>query len=463
VNTTEQVARQERVGVWLGAGAVVGSALGSLVGGTLIELGAASWWLLASALALVILTALAPRRAVLGLAASSVALGVAGLAVSRAHEVAPASLERVLNGSRSLVELEGVVATTPTIHEPDLGSLGAFAPAWTGSGPSLRFELRALRVTAGETSREVSGLVRVRMSRDGETGTPELFLGETIRVTGFARGLDGPRNRGERDWRRWNRSRGIAGSIEVRPSMIERVDWGEMGAPASARRWLGAVRAGALARLDATDQGALLQALLLGERAGREYREASDRFANAGVGHLLAISGLHVGIALVGVAWLVRLTGDRPRLELALVVVAGVAMALLIPARPPVTRALLIAGALVLARTLGRRGDPLNLLGWACLATLAIWPTDAPGPGFQLTFGVVAALMIWGRTTSVTDDDPARSGPIRWLRRAALAGLIAWAVSTPIIVWHFGRRRPPPSRSRRSSRRCSRWATRGSS
>ena len=142
-----------------------------------------------------------------------------------------------------------------------------------------------------------------------------------------------------------------------------------------------------------SDRQAFLAALLLGERSGL-HAELLERFMRAGTLHFLAISGLHVGLVTAwawGIGWLLRL--DR-RWQAFLALAATIVYALLVPARPPVLRAGLMAAVFCIAHITRRRSHPLNLLSIAALIILLVRPVELFNPGFQLSFGVVLGLSL---------------------------------------------------------------------
>ncbi len=185
-----------------------------------------------------------------------------------------------------------------------------------------------------------------------------------------------------------------------------------------------------LAALDRRTGAGLLTGLLLGDRAAVPA-VARRALEDTGTGHLLAVSGLHVG----GLAWVVALlvTGlarragavDPGRWGAAAALPAALAYVALAQFPLSACRAGLMVGLVVVGRLLGRPSDTLDLLGLAALAVMAAVPGAAAEPGFQLSFGAVAALL-------------SLAPRARGLRAAVLAAVVASAATAPIQAWHFG-------------------------
>ncbi|MFK0375344.1 DNA internalization-related competence protein ComEC/Rec2 [Pandoraea sp. NPDC090278] len=156
--------------------------------------------------------------------------------------------------------------------------------------------------------------------------------------------------------------------------------------------------------------GGVLMALALGER-GDIADDDWQMFADTGVSHLLAISGLHVSLvagalaAMVGGLWR-RASFARLRLPLwwpapKAAAVAGLLAAVAYGAIAgwgvPVRRAVGMVAIVVLALLTGRIAAPSYVLAWALAIIVALDPWAVVTPGLWLSFGAVAALVLAAR------------------------------------------------------------------
>ena len=159
--------------------------------------------------------------------------------------------------------------------------------------------------------------------------------------------------------------------------------------PQNLRGWCQRVLFGYLPR----PQAELACAMLLGARdyLSKPRREA---FFVTGTIHLLAISGLHVGI-LAGVFFFVmrrtNLCSDRTLLIV--IAVLTLAYAIITEGKPPVLRASVMVWIVCLARAFHRDGFALNSLSAAALLILVISPAQLFQVGFHLSFLAVIALL----------------------------------------------------------------------
>lgn len=147
--------------------------------------------------------------------------------------------------------------------------------------------------------------------------------------------------------------------------------------------------------------GALLSALLLGSR-GLLSAEEKEAFREAGVAHLLALSGLHVGILTAG-GWFLLGLFHFPKAWRHLVLLPLVAAYVLMGGlRVSLLRAAVMFGVLGVFRILWERGwvarrwlDPLQGLSLAALLVLLLWPWSALDAAFQLSFSATAGIILF--------------------------------------------------------------------
>ena len=141
---------------------------------------------------------------------------------------------------------------------------------------------------------------------------------------------------------------------------------------------------------------AFIQALLLGQRQDISS-EVYANYAKAGAVHILAISGLHVGIILLILQFLLRPVlyfkqGEFVRLLIILIVLWGFAM--ISGLSPSVVRAVTMFSLFAIARGIKRSSKPLNTLAVSAFILLLFRPQFCFDVGFQLSYSAVASIVI---------------------------------------------------------------------
>jgi competence protein ComEC len=136
--------------------------------------------------------------------------------------------------------------------------------------------------------------------------------------------------------------------------------------------------------------------LLLGQRWMVDST-VDGAFESAGLAHLMAISGLHVGFVAAFLFPLLRAL-RLGREGAALGTATGlIAYAAVTGGRPSVVRATIMASVLIAAAVSQRSWRPMNSLGVAALAILAFRPRSLWDVGFQLSFLATGAILGLGR------------------------------------------------------------------
>jgi competence protein ComEC len=189
------------------------------------------------------------------------------------------------------------------------------------------------------------------------------------------------------------------------------------------------------------DHAPLAASLLLAQRDGLDGA-VRERFARAGLSHLLAISGLHVGL----ICGILLLVGSILRLgkrwAAVLAAVGTVGYVLMLGAPHSAVRAALQLVLLLAATMLQRPTRPEALIATAALFLLALDPGALLSPGFQLSFAGVIGLLAFRRPLLKLLGGAEQGGwagrARRWLADALATSIAATLATAPIVAWHFG-------------------------
>jgi competence protein ComEC len=202
------------------------------------------------------------------------------------------------------------------------------------------------------------------------------------------------------------------------------------------------------------ERGGVAQALMTGD-TGAIPKSVLDAYRDSGLAHLLAISGLHMGL-LAGLVFFVVRGGLAlvPAVALRHPIkkwAAGMAMAVtfayvLLAGMPvPATRSFLMTAIVLVAVMLDRSALSMRLVAWAAVALLLLRPESLVGPSFQMSFAAVAALIAAYETVSPRLS-LWRAGQRGWPHRLGLyvagvlfSSLIAGTATAVYGGFHFNR------------------------
>lgn len=314
----------------------------------------------------------------------------------------------------------------------------------------------------GERSRLLVQVAQARHDRAwiDVSGVAELFVeghvlgvraGDELQIFATVQRLAGPLNPGEFDLA-WYR-RGERQLVQLQASFPDSVSIVKPGTLWDWRRMLAAVRDPCQRLLWAhvDVRAGLASALLLGAREYVDW-EQTEPFVTTGTVHLLAISGVHLGILAIGFWWITRLFALGRRATLLSVIGFVVLYALLTDARPPVVRASVLLTTFCLARLSARRTSGFNALAAAAGLLIAWNPAVLFQVGAQLSFLAVVAIYLAGpalRLDAVPDPlDQLIAQTRPWYVRGGkeLAGWLwgmlwisgaIWFVTMPLIAKQY--------------------------
>ncbi|MEN7342721.1 MAG: DNA internalization-related competence protein ComEC/Rec2 [Pseudomonadota bacterium] len=274
-----------------------------------------------------------------------------------------------------------------------------------------------------------------RMTLTVNEGLGSVRLGSCLRIRARLHVISDHGNPHQFDHRLWRRLEGIgARAVLVSPSYIR-----SCAAHAPSLRWriIGrfsdALESGGISQRAA----ALILALTTGERVGVD-RDTRRLLRQSGVAHLLAISGLHIGLVSGVVFALVRLIvlpggiGGQDAAWFAAVFTA-LFFVWLSGAGLPATRALTMVVAIAIATWLRWPIRLSTQLAIAVFVTLVLWPKAVVGVSFALSFSAVASLAVYFHVLSSSGSE--RSG---LFRKAVTAQLLLSGALMPVSGLWFG-------------------------
>ena len=337
----------------------------------------------------------------------------------------------------------------------------------------------------GETWEACYAVGKVQLLSDPEQIVSAKFLirfqelvplryGKHLMLTGVLRKPGTQRNPGGFDYRAYLTRQGVSGIIYHQG--VLHID-GQSGFPPL--RWIEALRLRTERIIDDTYSGLetpqirtsgletlstnedslhakLLKAILLGKRSDVPS-ETLDIFRNSGTFHVLAVSGLHVGLIAMFCHLSLSLFTWIPKKVVYLLTILGILIyACLIGFRPSILRAALMLILYLFAKIIDREADIFNILSVAALTLLLLNPMQLWDVGFQLSFAAVASIVyfvpkmeklfrkLWESPES--GDAPTflkyKNVVVKWLVLSYLVTFAAILGTGPLIAFHFYRAYP---------------------
>ncbi|MCP4253464.1 MAG: DNA internalization-related competence protein ComEC/Rec2 [Candidatus Scalindua sp.] len=195
----------------------------------------------------------------------------------------------------------------------------------------------------------------------------------------------------------------------------------------------------------------LVRSILLGDRE-KVSKNLMDGFLKTGTIHFLAISGLHVGILVLSLHYLLRLFRLNTRYLAMVIILIVFFYAAITGMKPPILRAGIMVAMYYGAFIINRRWDLQNSIAAAVLIILLINPSDLFNVGFQLSVLAVLGIIytssrlenfFWKSTLLVEKLQAKEERNEIWFyfkvycRKSFCVSLGAWIGVMPLIAYYF--------------------------
>lgn len=277
------------------------------------------------------------------------------------------------------------------------------------------------------------------------------LAGDRIRVRAILHPPAGPAAPGAFDFARkaWFQQLGGVGYAIRAPETIGRGEGSN-----SVSLWIARIRQSLTEKIMAAlpgPAGAIAAALLTGER-GAIPEDILVAMREAGLAHLLAISGLHIGLVggllFFAVRFLlvliepVALRYPIKKWAAAAALIGSFIYLLLSGATLPTQRAFLMLSLMLTAVMIDRQPISMNLVAFAAMAILLFAPESIADVSFQMSFAAVAGLVAiyeWGRDHKFLQfgGQSVLFKSVRYLAAVCVTTIVASAATAPFALYHF--------------------------
>lgn len=284
---------------------------------------------------------------------------------------------------------------------------------------------------------KVNGLVLV-IIKDDLVSCDSFKYGDRIKVSGRLKMPTGQRNPGGIDYQKYLVRKNIAAVLYLRDKQkIIKLGTGNFN-PIFMFAYKISDRAEHIISATVPDKpfacASFLEGILLGKRS-RLPQEIINWFQDTGTIHILAVSGLHVGlIGLIFFFLFHKIICLPQRTSSILTFLVLIIFAIITGANPPVIRATIMAGTVITAMIIERDTDIYNNLALSALIILVHNPLTLFDVGFQLSFGAVFSLIYF--TPFI---EPKLYFLHKYLAKLISGSLAVQVGISPILIFYFNK------------------------
>ncbi len=171
-------------------------------------------------------------------------------------------------------------------------------------------------------------------------------------------------------------------------------------------------------------------ALIFGEKG--YLKDHKESFISAGTSHLLAISGMHVGIIMLIFLFLF---GFNKKLSYYITALFLSIYPIFTGLHSPVVRASFLGNLYLLSKMKHLKVSPMNLLFFTAFVILLLSPNSLFSVSFQLSFVAVLGLILYSK---VLNPD-IKNRAIRFFHSSFFMSVVAVVFTTPLVLYYFGK------------------------
>jgi competence protein ComEC len=288
----------------------------------------------------------------------------------------------------------------------------------------------------GDSCSAVNGKIILYFKKDGSAGS--LTYGSIIILRKPLQEIANSGNPGGFDYKRYALFQGITHQVYLKPGEFEllagkKENWLQQFIYDS-REWVLRVLRH---NIRGEKELGLAEALMIGYKDDLD-KELVQSYSNTGVVHVIAISGLHLGLIYGLLIQLFKPIQRRKKLKWLrlLLIIAGLWLfSLLAGAQPSVLRSALMFSCIILGESLTRKTSVFNTL--ACSAFILLWinPYWLWDVGFQLSYAAVLSIVIFMRPIYNWFYFKNKLVDLAWKLNAVT--LAAQVLTVPLCIYHF--------------------------
>ena len=272
-----------------------------------------------------------------------------------------------------------------------------------------------------------------------KTDSSNIMPGDVLLSLSIPEALKKNANPGAFDFFTYSKRNGIAFTLMLEPSQCIKM----AQANANNKGWIYTIREKILTiikkHIKSKQNAGLAEAMLIGYREDLD-KELLNAYTNTGVVHIIAISGLHLGLIFVLMDLLIRSMAGRKRAAWAGLFISLPLLwsfAILTGSSASVIRSAIMFSFIIVGKAIGRKSNGMNsLLGSAFI--MLLWNPDLRFDlGFQLSYAAVASILLFDQKIKKLVFFKNKSALYLWSMVSIT--LAAQVLTTPLVIAHFHR------------------------
>ncbi|HEX4877100.1 MAG TPA: ComEC/Rec2 family competence protein [Chitinophagaceae bacterium] len=300
---------------------------------------------------------------------------------------------------------------------------------------SFKANARISRLISGDSAIPVQGHIIIYFKKDSSL---KLSYGTQLLFKKDLQAIKNSGNPGGFDYKRFSLFQGITHQVYLKPGEYETLPgqqqhWFRQFLYNTRNKILDILRQ----YINGDKELGLAEALLIGYKNDLE-QSLVQSYTNTGVVHIIAISGLHLGLIYWLLTILMKPLEKRKRIKWLrpVLIIGGLWLfSLLAGAQPSILRSAVMFTCIVLGDSLSRKTSIYNTMAFSAFLLLCINPFWLWDVGFQLSYAAVLSIIIFMKPVYNWFYIPNKALDFIWKLNAVT--IAAQVLTVPIGIYHF--------------------------
>ncbi len=301
---------------------------------------------------------------------------------------------------------------------------------------SFKAEAKVIAIKNGGRLEKAEGKILLYFKKDIDTG--QLSYGTTLLINRSVQPIKNSSNPGAFDYNRYCLFQGITGQVFLEEASFAILPQKETNFPENTLISIRLSTIGTIRTyITGKDEQAIAEALLIGYRHDLD-KDIVQAYSNTGVVHIIAISGLHLGMIYGLLLLLLPKTSSlRIMRWIKPVIILSVlwSFTLIAGAVPSILRSAVMFSFIVVAENLNRKTQTYNTLAASAFCLLTVDPFVLWDVGFILSY--TAVLSIISFLKPITNWFYFRNKPLEKIWQLTAVTLSAQVFTIPVVIYYF--------------------------
>jgi len=265
------------------------------------------------------------------------------------------------------------------------------------NGAKVSYRVKTVEITSGNVTRRISG--KVLFTTLNDENSLKFEYGREVIISGKLNMPSGERNPGGFNYRDYLARSGVSATIFSKSESVKTGEENKGNFLVKAGINIRDKMVETVGKCLPEQHAGLLSAMLVGYREGLS-KEMEEEFSDAGISHIIAVSGTHVVFIMAPLLLIFKKTHLNEKVANIIIIIILIMFVFITGFQASVLRAVIMGVVMLVGRIIRRETDIYTSLSFAAMLLLLYNPFNLFDIGFQLSFAATLSLVLFYKSVS---------------------------------------------------------------